>query len=89
MGSGRRNTTSYTKLDRLQTPTIVTSSLPTQAHARTHVHERIRHHLDVIAIFDEISDPILRADLIMYLVVPSYDGIYTDVGTISTKPIDK
>lgn len=60
----------------------------TQHSAESYVRENYAHRPDIAEIFMDLQDPILRADLIRYLVLLGDGGVYSDIDTMSLKPID-
>ncbi|MCJ1338470.1 hypothetical protein MMC09_003758 [Bachmanniomyces sp. S44760] len=60
----------------------------TQYTAESYVWEKFRHRPDIIEAFTDLQDPILRADLVRYLVLLSDGGIYSDIDTKALKPIE-
>lgn len=63
--------------------------LLTDAAALRFVQDRFSaDHPRIAETYANISDPILRADLLRYLLLYSEGGVYTDVDTRALKPID-
>ena len=60
----------------------------TQHSAESYVRDRFAHRQDVVEVFLDIQDPILRADLIRYLLLLGDGGVYSDIDTVSIKPIE-
>ena len=60
----------------------------TQHSAESYVREKYSHRPDIAEVFLDLQDPILRADLIRYLVLLGDGGVYSDIDTMSLKPID-
>ena len=60
----------------------------TQYGAESYVRERYADEPEIQEIFTDLQDPILRADMIRYLVLLRDGGLYTDIDTKSLKPID-
>ena len=60
----------------------------TQYSAESYVRDRFSHRKDIEEAFLDLQDPILRADLIRYLVLLGDGGIYSDIDTMSLKPIE-
>ncbi|MCJ1324604.1 hypothetical protein MMC10_001266 [Thelotrema lepadinum] len=60
----------------------------TQYGAESYVQERYADEPEIQEIFTDLQDPILRADMIRYLVLLRDGGLYTDIDTKSLKPID-
>ena len=62
--------------------------LITQQSSETIVRERFRHRADIQETFQDLQDPILRADLIRYLVLLAEGGVYSDLDTMCLIPIE-
>lgn len=62
--------------------------LLTSDSALSYVRERFSHRQDIVQIYEKTEDKILRADLIRYLVLLADGGVYTDIDTHCSKPID-
>ena len=60
----------------------------TQHTAESYVREKFAHRQDIVEVFMDLQDPILRADLIRYLVLLGDGGVYSDIDTMSLKPIE-
>ena len=60
----------------------------TQYSAETYVKDRFSHRPDIQEVFVDLQDPILRADFIRYLVLLGDGGAYSDMDTMSLKPIE-
>ena len=60
----------------------------TQHSAESYVRERFAGDPEISETFVNLQDPILRADMIRYLVLLGDGGLYTDLNTKSLKPID-
>ena len=60
----------------------------TQYSAENYVRERFASRPDLVEIFTNLQEPILRADMIRYLVLLADGGLYSDLDTASLKPID-
>ena len=60
----------------------------TQYSAETYVKDRFSHRPDIEEVFVDLQDPILRADFIRYLVLLGDGGTYSDMDTMSLKPIE-
>ncbi|MCJ1307691.1 hypothetical protein MMC25_001339 [Agyrium rufum] len=60
----------------------------TQYSAESYVRETFAHRPDIEEVFRDLQDPILRADLIRYLVLLGDGGVYSDIDTRSLRPID-
>lgn len=60
----------------------------TQYSAETYVKDRFSHRPDIEEVFVDLQDPILRADFIRYLVLLGDGGAYSDMDTVSLKPIE-
>lgn len=63
--------------------------LITDAAAMSYVKAKYKHEPEIITTFTRISDPILRADYIRYLMLLADGGVYTDLDTVCVKPIDQ
>ena len=60
----------------------------TQYSAESYVRDRFADRPAVVEVFTELQDPILRADMIRYLVLLADGGLYSDLDTALLKPID-
>ena len=60
----------------------------TQYSAESYIRDRYADEPEIQEIFTDLQDPILRADMIRYLVLLRDGGLYTDLDTKSLKPID-
>ena len=60
----------------------------TQYSAESYVKDRFSHRPDIEETFIDLQDPILRADLIRYLVLLGDGGVYSDIDTTSLIPIE-
>ena len=60
----------------------------TQYSAESYVKESFMDRPEIIEIFIDLQDPILRADMIRYLVLLKDGGLYSDLDTKSLKPIE-
>lgn len=60
----------------------------TQYSAETYVKDRFSHRPDIEEVFVDLQDPILRADFIRYLVLLGDGGAYSDMDTVSLRPIE-
>ena len=60
----------------------------TQYSAESYVKNRFSHRPDIEEMFIDLQDPILRADLIRYLVLLGDGGVYSDIDTTSLIPIE-
>lgn len=60
----------------------------TQHSAESYVRDKFAHRQDIVETFIDLQDPILRADLIRYLVLLADGGVYSDIDTMSLKPIE-
>ncbi|MCJ1231173.1 hypothetical protein MMC12_007849 [Toensbergia leucococca] len=79
----RKAVLSWTKLNQKHRYEIMT-----QHSAESYVHDQFPHRRDIKEIFRDLQDPILRADLIRYLVLLGDGGVYSDMDTMSLKPIE-
>ena len=75
---------SWVKLNRKHRYEIIT-----QHSAESYVRERFGHRRDIEETFTDLQDPILRADLIRYLVLLGDGGVYSDIDTKALKPIEE
>lgn len=60
----------------------------TQYSAESYVKDRFSQRPDIEETFVDLQDPILRADLIRYLVLLGDGGVYSDIDTTSLIPIE-
>lgn len=60
----------------------------TQYSAESYVRDRFLHRPDIQETFFDLQDPILRADFFRYLVLLGDGGIYSDIDTLSLKPVE-
>ena len=60
----------------------------TQYSAESYVRETFADRPEIEEVFRDLQDPILRADLIRYLVLLGDGGVYSDMDTISRRPIE-
>lgn len=60
----------------------------TQYSAESFVRESFKDRPEIIELFTDLQDPILRADMIRYLVLLKEGGLYSDIDTKSLKPIE-
>lgn len=60
--------------------------LLTDACAEKFVHTHFQDRPDIIQVYDGISIPILRADLLRYLVILSQGGYWSDLEVTAEKP---
>ena len=60
----------------------------TQYSGESYVKDRFPHRPDIQEVFVGLQDPILRADFIRYLVLLGDGGAYSDMDTMSLKPIE-
>ena len=60
----------------------------TQFSAESYIRERFSDRPEIIEVFLDLQDPILRADMIRYLVLLGDGGLYSDLDTRSLKPIE-
>lgn len=57
------------------------------ADATSFVHNHFPQRPSLIRLWDGLADPILRADLLRYLVLLAKGGVYSDIDTTAIKPI--
>lgn len=62
--------------------------LLTDNAVRTYVRTKYRHRQDIVDTYERITDVILAADYIRYLAILADGGLYTDVDTECTVPVD-
>jgi len=79
----RKSILSWVKINQKHRYEIIT-----QYSAESYVRDKFAHWHDIAEIFMDLQDPILRADLIRYLVLLADGGVYSDIDTMSLKPID-
>ncbi|CAF9917931.1 MAG: hypothetical protein GOMPHAMPRED_001416 [Gomphillus americanus] len=60
----------------------------TQYSAESYVKESFMDRPEIVETFIDLQDPILRADMIRYLVLLKDGGLYSDLDTKSLKPIE-
>ncbi|PNS19435.1 Initiation-specific alpha-1,6-mannosyltransferase [Sphaceloma murrayae] len=53
-----------------------------------YIHRHYAHRADIISTFEAVDEPVLRADMIRYLVLSSEGGVYSDMDTECIKSID-
>jgi alpha 1,6-mannosyltransferase len=51
------------------------------------VHNHFTHRSSIIRFFEALTDPILRAELLRYLVLLAKGGVYSDIDTKALAPI--
>ena len=61
--------------------------LLTDDAAATYVRDRFSDHPAIAETFLGLTDRILRADLLRYLILAADGGVYTDIDTLALKPI--
>lgn len=79
----RKSIQSWVKLNQKHRYEIVT-----QHSAESYVRDKFAHRSDIEETFIDLQDPILRADFIRYLVLLGSGGVYSDIDTVSLKPIE-
>lgn len=52
--------------------------------AESYVRDTFSHRQDIVEMFTDLQDPILRADLIRYLVLLGDGGVYSDIDVSCT-----
>lgn len=57
--------------------------------AESYITEKFPHDPSIFETFSKIRDPILRADMIRYIVLLGDGGVYSDLDTVSHQPISK
>ena len=62
--------------------------LLTDAVAERYVFDQFEDSPDVVHTFRRIDDRILRADFLRYLLILKEGGVYTDIDTDCSRPID-
>ena len=60
----------------------------TQYGAESYVRNQFANEPDIIETFVDLQDPILRADLVRYLLLLGDGGLYTDIDTRCLVPVD-
>ncbi|KAK3615145.1 hypothetical protein LTR22_027546 [Elasticomyces elasticus] len=60
----------------------------TDESARTYVQDKYAGRKDIIQLFDNMHEPVLRADYIRYLTLLAEGGVYSDVDTECTSPVE-
>jgi alpha 1,6-mannosyltransferase len=60
----------------------------TDYSAETFVRKNFKDRPDILEVYFDIADPILRADMLRYLVLLGHGGVYSDMDTVALKPID-
>ncbi len=61
----------------------------THSTAESYILEKFPHEPSIYETFSQITDPILRADMIRYIVLLGDGGVYSDLDTKALKPIEK
>lgn len=61
----------------------------THSTAESYILQNFPHDPSIFETFSQISDPILRADMIRYIVLLGDGGVYSDLDTVSLKPIEE
>ena len=82
-GDDRKSIQSWVKINQKHRYEILT-----QYSAESYVKDRFSHRPDIEETFIDLQDPILRADLIRYLVLLGDGGVYSDIDTTSLTPIE-
>ena len=82
-GGDRKSIQSWVKINQKHRYEILT-----QFSAESYVKDRFSHRPDIEELFIDLQDPILRADLIRYLVLLGDGGVYSDIDTTSLIPIE-
>jgi len=59
----------------------------TDSNSETYVRDRFSP--DISKLFSEISDPILRVDLLRYLILYADGGVWSDIDTRPAQPVSK
>lgn len=62
------------------------AELLTDRSGEQFVHAHFQHRPDIIAVYDALSIPILRADLLRYLIVLAEGGYWSDLDVTAEKP---
>lgn len=62
--------------------------LITRYSAESYIKEKFNHRPDIQEIFQDLQDPILRADFIRYLVLLGDGGVYSDIDTMCLVPVE-
>ncbi|RMY15523.1 hypothetical protein D0867_06798 [Hortaea werneckii] len=63
--------------------------LLTDGASMTYVQERFDHRQDIVKVFERTTDRVLRADLTRYLTLLGDGGVYTDIDTDCSTPIQE
>ena len=79
----RRAIQSWLKLNQKHRYEIIT-----RFSAESYVNEKFSNRPDILETFQDLQDPILRADLIRYLVLLGDGGVYSDIDTMCLIPIE-
>lgn len=61
--------------------------LLTSESSLSYVRDRFRERPDIVRVFEQTTDGILRADLVRYLTLLADGGVYADIDTDCSKPI--
>lgn len=62
--------------------------LLTSDSSLTYVRDRFRERPDIVRVFEQTTDTILRADLVRYLTLFADGGVYADIDTDCSRPIE-
>jgi alpha 1,6-mannosyltransferase len=79
----RKQSSTWTKLNPSHNHTILTDSA-----ADEFVHNHFKHRPSITQFWDTLETPVLRADLLRYLLMLSRGGVYSDIDTSCLEPID-
>ena len=82
-GDDRKAIQSWIKLNQKHRYEIVT-----QYSAESYIRDKFNHRADIQETFLDLQDPILRADLIRYLVLLGDGGVYSDIDTMCLMPME-
>lgn len=84
LGEGdRKAIQSWLKLNQKHRYEIIT-----RYSAESYIKEKFNHRLDIQEIFQDLQDPILRADFIRYLVLLGDGGVFSDLDTECLVPVE-
>jgi mannosyltransferase OCH1-like enzyme len=75
-------TSTWTSLNPNHTHTILTDDA-----ADAYVHTHFAHSASLIHLWETLPKPVLRADLLRYLLMLSHGGVYSDIDTSCLAPI--
>ncbi|KAL9101721.1 MAG: hypothetical protein Q9163_003043 [Psora crenata] len=79
----RKAIQSWTKLNQKHRYEIITHH-----SGESYVRDKFRHRPVIQVVFQDLQDPMLRADVIQYLILLEDGGIYTDIDTKCLRSIE-